>query len=153
MAGVLFQIDSDSAEELQEALSKLADRCRNLTPCLKDIGENLVRSTDQRFDAFVAPDGTRWEDNAPLTEEKKKGRFGEGKILTDSGRLRRSITYSTAYGGLLVGTDVIYAATHQFGGETPQGKKIPARPFLGLSDRDKDSALEIIAEYLSGALS
>ncbi|MBF0212290.1 MAG: phage virion morphogenesis protein [Magnetococcales bacterium] len=152
MAGVQVRIDADTMDELRGAFTRLAEHCRNLTPCLKDIGEDLLRSTDKRFDEHLSPEGSPWEDISPQTKEKKQGRFGEGKILTDSGRLRRSITYSTEHNGLLVGTNVIYAAIHQLGGETGRGHTMPARPFLGISDRDKESALEIVAEYLCRAM-
>lgn len=75
-----------------------------------------------------------------------------------------------------MGSDRPYAAIHQFGGQTRPhlihpsrkkalafggvvvksvkhpGSKIPARPFLGLSDADRNEIVEITLEYLSGRM-
>jgi len=62
-------------------------------------------------------------------------RIGKGgnKILQDSGRLRNSLTpgkgkVKTNNVGVLLFTNVVYGATHQYG-----YKNIPARPFMWLS--------------------
>lgn len=150
MAGVQVTIEPEGLEEIQAALNLLAERGRRLTPCLKDVGEHLLRSIDRRFDEQISPEWQPWADISDVTKERKQGRFGEGKILTDTGRLRRSISYDASHNGLVVGTNTIYAAIHQLGGETGIGKTMPARPFLGLSDQDKQDILEIVAEHLIG---
>lgn len=38
-----------------------------------------------------------------------------GQTLSDTGRLRRSFTYRATSGGFAIGTNVLYAATHQYG--------------------------------------
>jgi phage gpG-like protein len=48
---------------------------------------------------------------------------------------------------LRVGTNKVYAATHQFG----RGA-IPARPFLGLSEEDVRDAVETLADHMRRAL-
>ncbi len=84
-------------------------------------------------------------------------RFSRGKkILTDKGRLQRSITYRSRGKKLVIGTNLIYAGTHQFGavitpkraggvlaipiggGATIFHKRvvIPARPFLLIKPDD-----------------
>lgn len=58
-------------------------------------------------------------------------------------------------GALLIGSTMKYAAVQQFGarqhqfkgGKTPWGD-IPPRPFLGISERDKSTILDIIAQGL-----
>ncbi|MBF0339776.1 MAG: phage virion morphogenesis protein [Magnetococcales bacterium] len=154
MAGVLLEIKNSDAKELEQSFARLAKTVRHLEPVLKDIGHYLLRSIDQRFDDEVKPQGGKWDDISKYTKEKKRGRFGEGRILTDRGRLRRSITFVTDGNGLLVGTNVIYAAIHQLGGET--GRKggrftLPARPFLGISGKDKEGILQIIADCMCRA--
>lgn len=74
-----------------------------------------------------------------------------GQPLRDTGRLNRSITSNASNSGVIVGTNVIYAPTHQFGATIvpKNGKRlvfpgatgnlifakkvvVPARPFLPL---------------------
>lgn len=101
-----------------------------------------------------------------------------GKILQSSGRLASSITQTSSNEGAAVGTNVKYAAIHQFGGRTkpheirPRNKKalawasaghpvrkvnhpgseIPARPFLALDDSDMREIVETVEEYIRGML-
>ena len=95
-----------------------------------------------------------------------------GKILQRSGRLAASITPSSDGSSATVGTNVVYAAIQQFGGTTrphviePRfkkalafggifarrvnhpGSKIPARPYLSLTDHDGTMIEEAMANYL-----
>lgn len=101
-----------------------------------------------------------------------------GKILQASGRLASSITQSSSNDNAVVGTNVKYAAIHQFGGKTtpheirPRNKKalawaggrhpvgkvnhpgsdIPARPFLVLDDTDMREIEATVGDYLRGVI-
>jgi phage gpG-like protein len=69
-----------------------------------------------------------------------------------------SSSHQLADGGRAVeiGTDRVYGAMQQFGGTKAQHPQlwgtIPARPFLGLSDTDRDGVLAILSRYLSAGL-
>lgn len=81
---------------------------------------------------------------APLAERTKLRRRNQDKasvrILEDTGRLRNSITsqsgpdavYALTGRELLIGSNYIAAATHNFGNPNGFGKKIniPARPYI-----------------------
>lgn len=54
-----------------------------------------------------------------------------------------NVTYVTAKGVLVVGTNLRYAAVHQDGG----GNNIPARPYLTLSEGDWDAISGLIAKF------
>lgn len=82
----------------------------------------------------------------------------EGHLLGDA-----SMSYHADPDELLFGTVKEYGAVHQFGekkwatGKTtsrgvpiPWGD-IPARPFIGLSDDDKDYIVETIEEHIKAA--
>ena len=78
--------------------------------------------------------------------------------LTDGGLLGDTIDYEL-YGsaGVQIGSPMKdYAAMMQFGGtksEFPQlWGDVPARPFLGLSDDDRDDVLSILQRHLSNAI-
>ncbi len=153
MSGVVLNLQLEGDETLARALDRLARRTSRLEPALKDMGEHLMRTIDQRFDDQIAPDQTPWEENKEQTKLRKSRR--SRKILTDSKRLGHSIIYRADHGGLEVGTNLIYAAIHQFGGETGRrGARftMPARPFLGVSETEHEDLLDIVAEYISGAV-
>ncbi|MDX8377214.1 MAG: phage virion morphogenesis protein, partial [Mariprofundales bacterium] len=75
-----------------------------------------------------------------------------------SGALRLNLAYNADNNGLEFGSNAIYAATHQFGADkgafgsgVPWGD-IPARPFLGFSDNDKDDIIDIIYDHILQAM-
>lgn len=174
----LVQIDIDDREVL-DVLTKLARRAGDLSPALKEIGEDLAASTQRRFATSAGPDGQRWAPNAMSTylaylgsRDRPKGVFAkrDGKLtaigagvalskkpLVDSGTLAGSINYRVVDGGrtLLVGSSVKYAAVQQFGakkgslGQRSPWGDIPARPFLGISPDDKATILDVIQRYLA----
>lgn len=100
----------------------------------------------------------------------------DGMILQKSGRLVNSIVEYSDNDSAVVGTNIEYAAIHQFGGETrpheirPRnkqalafngrvvkkvnhpGSKIPARPFLMLTDEDEEKIVTTVSDYLIQAL-
>lgn len=118
----------------------------------KALAELVRSSTRQRFKEEKSPEGKQWEKSIRAIEEN-------AQTLTKSARMKNSIKSESTSTGFAVGTNTIYARTHQFGDEgrkirakTPRGlvfniggkwmrKKvvkvtIPARPFLGLSEED-----------------
>lgn len=153
------------------ALNQLQGRVQNLAPAFSEIGERIQETTQARFSTSTAPDGSRWQPNSQATilgylgiktgsYQKKSGKIsanGAGyainkKPLVASGLLKDSIHWQLVTGGVEIGTDRFAdaweagAAVHQFGS---RNGRIPARPFLGLSDEDERTILEIIAEYLN----
>lgn len=118
------------------------------------IAEAVRSSTRQRFKRQTSPEGKRWQPSIRAQEEG-------GVTLSDSGRLKNSIRAKSDASGAAVGTNVIYASTHQLGaqGRTIRAKTakglvfrvggrwvrakavrvtIPARSFLGLSEDDME---------------
>lgn len=99
-------------------LGQLVAASRDLRPALSDMGAALVASTQARFRAQQAPSGAAWAPLAPSTVRgRRKGKgAGSAQALLDTGRLRNSITRRVLdRTALLVGTNVEYAAVHQFG--------------------------------------
>jgi len=144
MAGVGLTIEYDDVA-LQRALGRLMDVADDLEPLWRDIGEYLLQSIDARFDAQVDPEGTPWAPLAPSTRRRKRG----SKILTERGHLR-DIAYQVHPDGLDVGTNMIYGAIQQLGGQAGGGVEIPARPYLGLSADDVDEIEALVADFVAG---
>jgi phage virion morphogenesis protein len=126
VAGVRIKVD---ARRLRRALREAG---RDMGDAWAEIGQLILTSVIRNFDAGGRPQ--RW---APLKHRS-------GKPLIDTGRLRNSITARSDSDSAEVGTNVIYAATHQFG----RGA-IPARPFLVLQDEDEDEIGRIIGRHIT----
>ncbi|MCQ4924089.1 phage virion morphogenesis protein [Tissierella carlieri] len=122
----------------------------------RTLAEAVRTSTRERFKEERSPEGRRWEKSIRASKEG-------GVTLTKSAAMKNSIKSTADNSGFAVGTNKIYAKTHQFGedgrkitikAKTSKGlvfkigdrwirKKqvtikvnIPARPFLGLSEED-----------------
>ncbi len=152
-------------KEVNGLLSRLRTRVSTLKPVLTEIGEIVRSSVVRTFQEGGHP--TRW------VASRRAIREG-GQTLTDTGRLRDSINVRAYARHVEVGTNVKYAAIHQFGGTTgpriitPKHKKalywpgaahpvravkhpgstIPARPFLAVQDEDWTEIKRAIREYL-----
>ena len=144
MAGATLTITLNDLPGIQKRLAKLTD----LQAFMSAIGGALEATTKDRFQTGTAPDGTPWK---PV----KRG----GKPLVDTSRLVQSIHAQSDANSVRVGTNVIYAAIHQFGGDIKPKKAkalhfqvdgnsvfakrvtIPARPFLGIGPAD-EAAIE-----------
>ncbi|WP_375058781.1 phage virion morphogenesis protein [Vibrio alginolyticus] len=150
MAGVRYSVRINDAE-IQDALNQLVKRGLDLTPAMANIGEELLISHDQRFRDQRSPDGVPW---APLSETTKSLKSKNvDTILVLNGVLSGTLNYQASSDNLLFGSPLEYAATHQFGRTTTPNsmipnKEIPARPFLGVDDGDREMILETLSDYL-----
>ena len=144
---------------LQAAFKQLAERGTNVRPLLYEIGAALLETTRDRFDAEQSPGGQKWQALNPLYAAYKsagKVRRKDGdkaritpsvnKILHLSLTLRDSIVMDVGTDTLEISTGIKYARVHQLGGGS---RKMPARPFLGVSESDKDFIREAAVDYLT----
>ena len=180
-AGITITVDDG---EVGRALRRLQRRVKDLRPALDEIGARLETSTRRRFETETGPDNLPWK---PSRASYDRGGSGfhplggghqdRGQTLTDTGRLRASITRRLRDDAVEVGTNVVYAAIHQFGGKTPPrtirprnrkalawpgaphpvrsvrhpGSRMPARPFLGVSGSDERALLRIVSRRIEEA--
>lgn len=160
MSGARVELEFDNAAVLSAIRGALAE-LTDPRPMLLDIGEALVNSTRDRFSAQRGPDGQTWKTLSPRYLQTKSP--NPGKILQRRGDLVRQIFPQVEGATLLVGTDRVYGAVHQFGalkgafGKTRRGAPIPwgdipARPFLGISDDDAAEIIAIARDHLQARL-
>lgn len=148
-----------SNDNITNALHALINQVGNIEPALEDIGEYLIVSTRDRFKSKQSPSGSKWKDNSALTQ-LHKGR-NDPLIGESGGRggLLGSFSYNASSNKLEFGSNMVYAAAQQFGakqGQFGRSKRntplpwgdIPAREFLGLSEKDETKVLDIISEHL-----
>ena len=112
------------------------------------IGEELLLSTDARFDSQTDPDGRPWEPLNAKYAEWKRAFHGHDRILKLRGYLRDTLRYQATDVSVAIGSNRVYSAIHQFGGQAGREHKaaIPARPYLGGSYDDVAAILEIIED-------
>lgn len=81
-------------------------------------------------------------------------KYRNGKPLVDSGRLRDSVVAYSDNDTALVGTNMVYAAIHNFGGMAGRGRKakIPQREFLTLTDQDKQDLMDDVQDYFANLI-
>lgn len=112
----------DRFDELGEAVAGKQERILNA------IGAYLTARSQRAF-RDQAFDGNAWRPrsvpNIPgIVNDLNKGgqpkarRFQATPVLTDTGHLRRSITWQVSGNSVLVGTTLEYASVHQNGGVT-----------------------------------
>ncbi len=143
MAGIRYEVQG-----LDEALAALARIVENRPKMLKMIGAAVESQTRERIGSErTAPDGTAWPAWAAVTAAR---RHSGQSLLQASGTLIDSLHYVVDGDEVTVGSGMVYAAIHQFGGEAGRGRKvkIPARPYLGISAQNEADLMETIEDYI-----
>ena len=118
-----IQIEFNDAE-VQRGLKRLVTAGSDLSPAMRVIATHLADRAEDVFAQQASPDGQTWPPLKPVTvkERERKG-YTPIKPLQRSGALVRSILADWDDHTAVAGTNLIYAATHQFGAEernTPQ---------------------------------
>lgn len=110
MSGVLIEAHSDGLEGLHKALTRmrlLGESPRSIWEAIGNYGAN---STRERFKNQTGPDGQRWK-------ASKRALKTGGLTLQLKGHLRGSISHKSNASGAEWGSNMVYAAIHQFGGK------------------------------------
>ena len=137
-------------EEVHKRLLDLAKRGENLRPLMKNIAGIFASATEDNFREEGRPD--KWTDLADITKKNRtKKRKWPGQILQVEGQLASSVTTQYDDDSAVIGSNKDYARIHQLGGDAGRGKKvkIPARPYLQLTDDDFNEILHETEKYLN----
>lgn len=121
--------------KLQRKFNKFAKQLKNKEPMFKAIGIKLLNEINRTFETETF-EGEPWQRLSDATKKsRRKGRGPEeDKILQDTGNLKNS--YSPQNGEsrwfvsrsfVRVGTNVEYAASHEFGMGNPERGMIPTK--------------------------
>jgi phage virion morphogenesis protein len=151
MAGIEIEIKVDDLQ-ISRLFEILERRMKNMKPIWRAIGEDILEGTKRSFEMETSPEGKPWKKSRRAEEQG-------GETLRDRGILYNSIHAAAGNDQVIVGTPVIYAATHQFGaargsfGSTSRGGPIPwgdipARPFLGISDETLSAIRETLIDFV-----
>ena len=144
MGGTSFQVKVKvvGAEKVQRQLKKIRKEIRNQ----KDLQAKFAEEQRQQIISNVrggrGPEG-RLKPLKPATLRKRQteGRVGGSRPLIETGRMIRSIQHRTRRSGKMTETviapnqiELKKASIHQSGSRS---RKIPARPFLGFTQKDE----------------
>lgn len=126
-------------KDIEKGLKELAENAKNKRKILRELGHTVVNYIDETFETEGKHIGNKWVDWSDYYKKvrQKMGR-GEGGILSREGELRESIDYSVNGDSVIIGTNKVYAAIHNFGsdGENKKGidMNIPKRTFMEFTD-------------------
>lgn len=181
----MIEIKIDT-RQLESLFDRLAKATAKPAPLMRQVADIMLEAVEDNFAQEGRP---HWQGLKPgsllsragaltKTGNVSNARFEKhvrnAKILQASGRLAGSIVQSSDNTTASVGSNVKYAAIHQFGGQTKPhlivarnkkalawatgrgpvksvqhpGSKIPARPFLMLSPEDESEIEFTVSDYL-----
>lgn len=158
MTGVSIRIQG--TESVGRRLAAVGARLDQPRALWEEVGRVGVLQTQERFEQERDPEGKSWPRSIRVLLEG-------GKTMSNSGRLRASVTHEATSNSVAIGTNAIQAAIHQFGGridaKTPAGLMfriagqwvrkmfviMPRRAFLGLSPDNEAELLEVADEYMA----
>lgn len=135
-------------KEVNERLLDLAKRGENLRPLMKNIAGIFAYATEENFREEGRPD--KWTDLAEITKKNRtKKRKWPGQILQVEGKLAASVNTQYDDNSAVIGSNLPYARIHQLGGFAGKNKKvkIPARPYLQLTDDEFDEILDATEKF------
>ena len=136
-------------KKVEKALLEIAQKTSNLRPLMKNIAGIMADSTEENFKVEGRP---KWKDLSEKTKtaRKKTGHY-PGQILQVSGQLALSVTTQYDDTSAVIGSNKVYAAIHQLGGQAGKNKKttIPARPYLVVTDDDFEDILSQTQKYIT----
>lgn len=135
----MIEIEINNADKVVALLNKVAEKTANRAPLMRSLAGTMESAVLQNFESGGRP---KW----------KGIEHRQGTPLVDTENLMSSITSFYDNDSALVGTNVIYAAIHQFGGKAGRGLSvtIPARPFLQLTEQDELDLIDDIQDYFKG---
>lgn len=141
MSGAGIQVSLLDDPRLVGRLERLAQL--DTTPLLEAIGAEVESQTRRRIAVDKAsPAGVPWPQ---WSKEYAATRHSGQRLLQSAGHLLDSITHQVEGDSVLVGSPLVYAATHQHG--DPE-RGIEQREFLGLHGDDLDDVVGLIEDYL-----
>lgn len=160
---MLIRIEIDD-RQVQDALARLITFGNSPAKAMDEIAFYGENSTREHFSEGAGPDGQSW---LPSQRVKLHG----GRTLVQDRHLLDSIVSQSDSDSAEWGSNMIYAAIHQFGGEihAKNGKNLffrlsdgsarsvkkvimPPRPYLGINAEDEANVLDIINRHLTNAV-
>lgn len=167
----MFSATVNIADALGD-FARMEAAAKRLRPAWSSLRRPMRDDQADHAKAQAGPDG-KWPKNSAKTVERRrqaargrrramkaaktKAKFSNKRRQFRAGRLLGSLPNRTVKvqqlgsDGLLAISKVKWSGVHQEGGRAGRGSRIPARPFLWLSDRFKRQVVEAIEQHVLGA--
>lgn len=173
----MIELEINDAQ-ISRAFASLQAALADMSGPMDEIGQTMVLSTKTRMSKGISPDGSPFAPRSPVTlaryaRENKK--YGPHPLwLTRN--MQQNIAHSAGSDHVRWGSSAIQAAAMHFGAEQgefgartgltrPSDKRpksqqyfmtmpwgrIPARPFVGLSEQDRTDIADILGEWFDRA--
>lgn len=144
MAGA--RIEVAGAVPVRLRLVALAQGIADKRPLLDSLGGLVESQTRRRLSQDKeGPNGEPWPE---WSEGYKVTRRSGHHLLESTGTLIDSVHYMVRGDAVEVGSGMVYAAIHHFGGAEAGKPEIPARPWLGVSEDDGREIDEVLGDWL-----
>ena len=149
MTGISLSITTEGMEAALATVDRIAGFERAL---LMESAAAILESGARRRigEEKVGPDGEAW---APWSATYAVSRGRGQSLLQAEGDLLDSTAPRSASDEAVVGSNLVYSAIHQMGGEAGRERArvtIPARPYLGMSSEDQADIEDLVISYTTG---
>ncbi len=130
----------------------------NLIPLYDEIGEILLSSIARNFRTggrFGEKDAKgEWQGGSSKWLPSRRAQEQSGRTLQDRNILARSFSYRSDTTGVTVGSNLVYAAIHQYGGEAGKNRSVtlPPRPIVVVQPEDLDEITAAVQDYFARLL-
>lgn len=145
-------IDIDD-KGFQNYIEELFKKVKDLNPLMRIISQTMKLEVDENFETEGQNAGEKWADwSDPWRLRRTQLGRGSGKIMNFNGELRQSITRKATGTEAIVGTNKVYAAIHNFGGEIKKRNggtfEMEKRAFMVWTDDLKSKIQTEVVAYL-----
>ena len=111
-----IEIETRYLDKVQKLMSLMIAQGKDMRPLMRQVAADMHDAVEENFEKQGRQPGWKSLSTAYARYKAKKKKTGNSKILEFSGALRRSITEKSNATQAVVGTNLKYAAIHQFGG-------------------------------------
>jgi len=111
-----IEIETRYLDKIQELMGQMIQQGKDMRPLMRRVAGDMHDAVEENFEHQGREPGWQSLSTAYARYKAKKKKSGKSRILEFSGRLRSSITEYSDATSAVVGTNLRYAAIHQFGG-------------------------------------
>ena len=142
-----IKFDEKDMRIVQGAFAKLVQLGKS-DGITRKMANVLREDAEDAFEDERSPKGEKWQDLDPAYKKSRYAKGYDGKILHRTGLLMASLNVDYGDNFAAVGVSESYGIYHQLG-----TKKMPARPFLGISEEGIDEIKDILKNAIKRAWS
>ncbi|MEM7269517.1 MAG: phage virion morphogenesis protein [Pseudomonadota bacterium] len=148
MSAALFIAEGKGFAEAAKSLKGLAGF--DAAQLMDDASAILESSARARLqEGKASPEGDPWPAWSPAYAKTRRLHHS---LLVGEGELLQSIQSFATGDEARVGSPLVKAAIHQFGGEEVGKPNLPARAYLGVSEEDEEDLIDLVERTAAEAM-